>query len=106
MRLLRGLENGLQRDDLAEAGVARPGDPGDRIELLGLDLAADEQLIPDVKREHFADDQAAARVTEFEALPEAAFHRDRSGRHTRHRNAVARHRLQAEDVDLADLRRM
>ena len=42
MRLLRGLENGLQRHDLAEAGVARPGDPGDRIELLGLDVAPSE----------------------------------------------------------------
>src|SRR6266498_222153 len=74
----RGLEHGFQGDDLAQRGVTRTGDAGDRIERLGFDLAVLQQPVPDMEDQHFADDEPAAGLAEFEALPETALHRNRS----------------------------
>src|SRR5215207_6502885 len=73
----RSLEYGFQGDDLAEPGVTRTGDAGDRVERLGFDLAVLQQPIPEMEHQHLADDEPAAGLAEFEALTEAAFHRDR-----------------------------
>ena len=54
----------------------------------------------------FADDQPAAGLAEFEALAEAAFHRDRRGGEPRHLDTLARQRREPELLDLADVGRM
>src|SRR5712671_4645003 len=76
-RGLRSLEDRLHRDDLAERRVVRAGETAQRIERPGVDLASLDQALAEMKRHHLADDQAAARLTEFEALAQAALHRDR-----------------------------
>src|SRR3954451_3381787 len=100
------LEHATQRHDLAEPGVTRAADARDRIERRGLDLAVVHEAVAQVEHHDFADDEAAAGVAEFEALPEAAFHRDGCNAKTRHLDALARDRLKAKLRDLADLRRM
>ncbi len=59
-----------------------------------------------MKHHDLADDEPAARLAEFEALPKTAFHRDRRGREPSHLDEVAGQRLQPEMLDLADFRRM
>src|SRR3954469_12207842 len=100
------LEHAAQRHDLAETGVARPADARDRVERGSLDLAVVHQAVADVEHHDLADDEAAAGVAEFEALPEAAFHRNGCNAKTRHLDALARDRLKAKLRNLADLRRM
>src|SRR4051812_5146706 len=87
---LRGLEDRLHRDDLAERRVVRASQTAERIERLGVDLAALHQAVAEMKRHHFADNQAAARLAELEALAQAAFHRDRRYRNARRFHQQAR----------------
>src|SRR3954452_1750985 len=101
-----GLEHAAQRHDLAEPGVARAPDARDRIERGGFDLAVVHEAVAEVEHHDLADDQAAPGVAEFEALPEAAFHRDGCNAEPRHLDALARTRLQTKLRDLADLGRM
>src|ERR1700761_7592463 len=84
----QGLEHRLQDGDLAEAGVAGSGDPGDRIERFGLDLSIVQKTVAEVEHQDFADDQPAAGLAEFEALPEPALHRDRRCGEPRHRDQL------------------
>src|SRR5882724_1318004 len=86
---LRRLEHGFQGDDLAQPCVTGAGDAGDRVERRGFNLAVLQQSVADMKHQHFADDEPAAGVTEFETLPEATFHRDGRGRETWHLDAFA-----------------
>src|SRR5512140_1469836 len=92
----RGLKHRLQGEDLAEPRIAWTADAGDRVERLGLDLAVLQQPIADVERQHFADNQPAAGLAEFKALPEAALHRDGCCGETRHLDAFARQRLELQ----------
>src|SRR3954468_7163003 len=100
------LEHAAQRHDLAEPGVARPADARDRIERRSFDLAVVHEAVAEVEHHDLAHDETAAGVAEFEALPEAAFHRDGCYAEPRHLDALARDRLKAKLRDLADLRRM
>src|SRR5580692_8125729 len=90
----RGLEDALQGHDVAEPCITRPTDPGDRIERRRLDLAVVEKAIADVKHHDFADDETAFGLAEFEALAEAAFHRDRGRGKPRHLDLFARDGLE------------
>src|SRR3954451_25392150 len=71
-----GLEHPAKRHDLAEPGVARAPDARDRIERGGFALAVVHEPVAEVEHHDLADDQAAAGVAKFEALPEAPFHLD------------------------------
>src|SRR5262249_48860713 len=99
----RGLEDTLQGYDVAEARVTRPAKARDRIEARGLDLAVTHETIADVKQDDLADDEPAFGLAEFEALAEAAFHRDgRSGK-SWHPDLFAGDGLELEMFDLADI---
>src|SRR5262245_19438334 len=99
-RRLRRLEDGFEGHDLAQRSVARPGDARDRIERFGLDLAVVAETFAHMEHQDLADDQPAARLAEFEALSETAFHRDRRRRQAWHTDSFARQRLQLQHVDL------
>src|ERR1700710_1793461 len=90
----RGLEDRLQGDDPAEPRVTRAADAGDRVERLGFDLAVLQQPFAEVEHQHFADNQPAAGLAEFQALAKAALHRDRGGGETGYLDALARQRLE------------
>src|SRR6478672_6104491 len=66
----RGLESGLQRDDVAEFRVTWAADARDRVERGGFDLAVADEAVTDMNHDDLADDQLAAGLAEFEALPE------------------------------------
>src|SRR6266850_3983678 len=62
--------------------------------------------VADMKHQHFADDEPAAGLAEFEALPEATFHRNGRGRETWHLDAFARQRREPQLLDFTDVGRM
>ena len=98
--------DGCHRHDVAERRVAGAGETTDRVEFLRLDLAVAQQALAEMEDAHLADEQAAARLAELEAVPETALHGHRSLRQTRHGDMPAWLCRQAEEFGFAHLGRM